>query len=637
MNDNININDSTITTELTFRNLVIMRMQQLTNFPYIEEDFDALTDYQLLCLVVKYLNDVIENQNEQNSTITNLYQSFLALQDYVNNTKDTLEDAFNELNDYVRDYFANLDVQEEINNKLDAMVEDGTLEEIISNYLDIIIKYYCLTKSSATHIVQFKDGKNLLIDTGKSEEWLNIAAAVNNLGITKFDYLILTHFHSDHIGNLTNFLNTYDFSDCICWVGMKPDYTNHSADIDELESAYDDVIDYLESRGITPIVPVNDSYYTIDNDTKLHFLNTSPTIAENYYGAYTEYREETGVNLNQFSLITEVLFKDNVLTFTGDIERVVEQYMSPFMRKSDVYVIPHHGVNRDCDKQFYKAVNPKYAIATYLTTSTTWVSIDKKELREIYELGSNIFSSHYTETDNDLFEFICDGFNVRTNCKGYGIPQNIYDIDNNYSNMQSILQPTIKPYTETTIADIFNNLSNGSSLKMFWWDSYNTNYVNLFNELQALFPLFTNNFEVEFRKGQTSYVKEIIVHNANLEFQAISYNSNYNWDTKGNGLLSNTSGQSNLIDLILKLPKGNYYMSTYTPDDAVLTHSGHAINITVIGKWTQNNSLQANALINGTLRHTGEEVSNTSRVIFGYINTAGSPQAIWYKFNNFSA
>lgn len=43
---------------------------------------------------------------------------------------------FNDLYDYVHDYFDNLDVQEEINNKLDAMVEDGTLQEIITDYLN---------------------------------------------------------------------------------------------------------------------------------------------------------------------------------------------------------------------------------------------------------------------------------------------------------------------------------------------------------------------------------------------------------------------------------------------------------------------------------------------------------------------
>ena len=46
---------------------------------------------------------------------------------------------FVELKDYVEDYFDNLDVQEEINNKLDEMVEDGTLNTIIGSYVDSYI------------------------------------------------------------------------------------------------------------------------------------------------------------------------------------------------------------------------------------------------------------------------------------------------------------------------------------------------------------------------------------------------------------------------------------------------------------------------------------------------------------------
>jgi hypothetical protein len=54
------------------------------------------------------------------------------------NTKTTVEDyinRFNELYTYVHDYFDNLDVQEEINNKLDQMLEDGVLQEIILQFL----------------------------------------------------------------------------------------------------------------------------------------------------------------------------------------------------------------------------------------------------------------------------------------------------------------------------------------------------------------------------------------------------------------------------------------------------------------------------------------------------------------------
>ena len=54
------------------------------------------------------------------------------------NTKETVEDyiqQFVELHDYVHDYFANLDVQEEINNKLDDMAESGQLADIIAEYI----------------------------------------------------------------------------------------------------------------------------------------------------------------------------------------------------------------------------------------------------------------------------------------------------------------------------------------------------------------------------------------------------------------------------------------------------------------------------------------------------------------------
>jgi hypothetical protein len=61
-----------------------------------------------------------------------------AFNDFSEDTAETVNEyiaKFVELHDYVEDYFANLDVQEEINNKLDNMVEAGTLQEIITTYI----------------------------------------------------------------------------------------------------------------------------------------------------------------------------------------------------------------------------------------------------------------------------------------------------------------------------------------------------------------------------------------------------------------------------------------------------------------------------------------------------------------------
>lgn len=58
----------------------------------------------------------------------------------VNNNAEAVEELqtlFTQLHNYVENYFDNLDVQDEINHKLDEMVEDGTLESILLNYVNI--------------------------------------------------------------------------------------------------------------------------------------------------------------------------------------------------------------------------------------------------------------------------------------------------------------------------------------------------------------------------------------------------------------------------------------------------------------------------------------------------------------------
>lgn len=79
---------------------------------------NSLSYYEALCALWKYLQDMA---------------------DVVNNNA-TLEEEyilkFEELKSFVDNYFENLDVQEEINNKLDQMAEDGQLADIISQYLN---------------------------------------------------------------------------------------------------------------------------------------------------------------------------------------------------------------------------------------------------------------------------------------------------------------------------------------------------------------------------------------------------------------------------------------------------------------------------------------------------------------------
>lgn len=51
---------------------------------------------------------------------------------------DNLQDAFNDLKSYVQNYFKNLNVQDEINNKLDDMAKNGELDEIFNLFVPYV-------------------------------------------------------------------------------------------------------------------------------------------------------------------------------------------------------------------------------------------------------------------------------------------------------------------------------------------------------------------------------------------------------------------------------------------------------------------------------------------------------------------
>lgn len=75
---------------------------------------DSLSYYELLDKVIDYLNKTMEDVTVLNDDTEAMYAAYNQLQSYVNN------------------YFDNLDVQDEINAKLDQMAIDGTLSSLIN-------------------------------------------------------------------------------------------------------------------------------------------------------------------------------------------------------------------------------------------------------------------------------------------------------------------------------------------------------------------------------------------------------------------------------------------------------------------------------------------------------------------------
>ena len=110
------------------------------NVPMVFDN--SLSYYEALCALWNWLQtDVIDVINN-NAAVTQQWR--VELTDFENDLTDKfnrLSGKFDELKNYVDNYFDNLDVQEEINNKLDQMVEDGTLQEIITTYIQANVEW----------------------------------------------------------------------------------------------------------------------------------------------------------------------------------------------------------------------------------------------------------------------------------------------------------------------------------------------------------------------------------------------------------------------------------------------------------------------------------------------------------------
>lgn len=95
-----------------FKHLVMTLGELPTSF------VDSMTYYECMAWLINFIqNTVIPVVNNNGEAVKELQTAFTTLKNYVDN------------------YFDNLDVQEEINNKLDEMAESGQLEDIIGIYL----------------------------------------------------------------------------------------------------------------------------------------------------------------------------------------------------------------------------------------------------------------------------------------------------------------------------------------------------------------------------------------------------------------------------------------------------------------------------------------------------------------------
>ena len=193
-----------------------------------------------------------------------------------------------------------------------------------------VLRVDFLNTGNSDAILLRLDGTVILVDTGETDDYLNISGTLDEYGIKTIDYLIISHYDNDHIGTAAQVLQNYTVKTV-----YMPDYVRDSSLYRRMMSTLE-VLEGVTVHRVTEDVRIDLAYGSLwINPTGLY--EPGLTLGSDNSHAAEE---------NNYSLITSVSFGEINLLFAGDAEqdRLVE-FMGLLGDTCayDVIKIPHHG------------------------------------------------------------------------------------------------------------------------------------------------------------------------------------------------------------------------------------------------------------------------------------------------------
>ena len=218
---------------------------------------------------------------------------------------------------------------------------------IINTNKETKIYFIDVGQGDSTLIIT-ENKKNILIDGGGNVTNKNYDIGENILlpylldrGITKIDYLFVSHFDFDHVGGLYEIIDKLNVDNIII-------PKNESISEEEKEFTKKAKEKHIKIYRLCQ----NDKIY-IDKNTKIDILSPlNEEIEENY--------------INNNCLVFKFTYNNFSMLFTGDIEEIAEKEIlknvSKNILKSDILKIPHHGSKTSSTDKFLECVNSKIAL-----------------------------------------------------------------------------------------------------------------------------------------------------------------------------------------------------------------------------------------------------------------------------------
>lgn len=182
------------------------------------------------------------------------------------------------------------------------------------------------------------NNKNMLIDAGPKDNKGQLMSYLNSLKIGNLDYIIATHPHEDHIGNMADVINNFKVDNF------------YAPKVESTTKSFEKMILALKNKNLKiNVIKAGVNSIDLGDSTKVSIFSPNKDKYE---------------NLNNYSPIIKVEYKENSFLFTGDAEKEVEKDVlsAGYNISADVLKFGHHGSSSSTSEVFFKKVNPSIGV-----------------------------------------------------------------------------------------------------------------------------------------------------------------------------------------------------------------------------------------------------------------------------------
>lgn len=225
------------------------------------------------------------------------------------------------------------DVVAERNNSTttEVIIEQNVLETVESDDMSV----HFLDVGQGLSILVQLDDQVLIYDGGERDVSSFVVSYLKQQGITEIDYMISSHYDSDHVSGLIGCLYAFDVKNVIC-----SDYVHDS-------KTYESFMEAIEKEGVKA---------------------QHPEVGETFpFGAATITilsPEEITNDSNANSVAIKLEYGESSFIFTGDADYRSERKMieSGIDLDCDVLSLGHHGSASSSSSDFLKETVPEYVV-----------------------------------------------------------------------------------------------------------------------------------------------------------------------------------------------------------------------------------------------------------------------------------